>query len=267
MKRTGILLASALALGVNGQSYNPLAFSQSNDGTATTMPTNMPSMGVTTVTIDVYESCTDTTYQGSGMNTVTSTITETYCPLCTDMPNHGMDGAVASGHTTVYTTVWQELCSTGLRDKTWTVTESCTDDVPTWSSGPDYVPQGYTTTVTVCTVCGKKPTPVTLTVPCTDSPAPAGMPAAPNMATPTAAPASPADSSAAPASAANMPSPMATPACAGNGTCPSNNMTMPSSLSPYKPDSFTGSSSRQTIGKAVTIVAVACGVVFSFSLF
>lgn len=120
----------------------------------------------TYVTVDVYESCTDTT---EGTDTITSTIVETTCPLCTGMSTT-QEGQYA--HTTVYTTVWETLCSTGLGPATYTITESCTGATPSWNSGmgqPTYIPPGYTTTVTVCTVCEMQPT-VTMTVPCESTP-------------------------------------------------------------------------------------------------
>ena len=125
-----------------------------------TAQSGAPSVVYTTV--DVYMDCTDTM---EGTDTVTSTIVETTCPLCTGMTNT-QEGQYT--HTTVYTTVWETMCSTGMAPATYTITESCTGATPSWNPGigqPTYMPPGFTTTVTVCTVCEMKPT-VTMTVPC-----------------------------------------------------------------------------------------------------
>jgi hypothetical protein len=120
-----------------------------------------PGNGPQYTTVDVYESCTDTAI---GTDTVTSTVIQTTCPLCTNTHSGSMV------HITVYTTVYQTLCSTGLTDQTYTITETCTGPTPTWPSsmGPTYMPPGFTQTVTLCTVCNSQasPTSVTITVPC-----------------------------------------------------------------------------------------------------
>lgn len=87
--------------------------------------------------------------------TSTNTVTITYCSAC-DMENMGGNTI----HTTVYTTVMSDICPTAsgyMTPVTYTVTESCTTPNPTWSSGPAYVPAGFTTGVAVCTVCGDTP--------------------------------------------------------------------------------------------------------------
>jgi len=157
------LLAAASGTSAQVMSYNPLSFSQPNPGN-----------GLQYTTVDVYESCTDTAV---GTDTITSTVVQTTCPLCTSTPGGGMV------HSTVYTTVYQSLCSTGLIDQTYTVTESCTGPTPTWPSsmGPTYMPPGFTQTVSVCTVCNSQssPTHVTMTIPCTNcggGPPPTGSP-------------------------------------------------------------------------------------------
>src|SRR6185436_6113566 len=80
------------------------------------------------------------------------TVTVTTCPACTEAP-----GPITQ-HTTVYTTTFAVICPTGLSLQVYTATESCTGATPTWSSGPGYVPQGFTETVKLCTICGKNPT-------------------------------------------------------------------------------------------------------------
>ncbi|KAM0721733.1 hypothetical protein Q7P37_002658 [Cladosporium fusiforme] len=98
--------------------------------------------------------------------TYTSGITVTYCPECHDSPITSKPGP---SHTTVYTTVYQSLCSTGLVPVTYTVTEECEEPTPTWASSKgDHVPQGFTVTVKECHVCDKTPVPVTITEPCKD---------------------------------------------------------------------------------------------------
>lgn len=84
--------------------------------------------------------------------TSTNTVTVTYCHEC-EMSS--MAGNTV--HTTVYATVYTQVCPTGLTEMTYTVTESCTGATPTWSNGTGYVPQGFTTTEFVCTVCGATP--------------------------------------------------------------------------------------------------------------
>lgn len=101
------------------------------------------------------------------MITVTNGYTVTYCPECSKTPS-----AVPTppGHTTVYTTEYLSLCSTGLVPVTHTITESCTEATPTWTPGPSHLPPGFTVTVKDCTVCSgahpTKPVSVTITEPC-----------------------------------------------------------------------------------------------------
>jgi hypothetical protein len=148
-----VLLAAVLGASAQVSSYNPLSFTQPNQGD-----------GPQYTTVDVYESCTDTAV---GTDTITSTVVETTCPLCTNTPTtppSGLSGSMV--RTTVYTTVYQTLCSTGLTDQTYTVTETCTGATPTWPSsmGPSYMPPGFTQTVTVCTVCNNQASPTTVTM-------------------------------------------------------------------------------------------------------
>ncbi|KAK4997888.1 hypothetical protein LTR66_002782 [Elasticomyces elasticus] len=157
------------------------------------------------------------------MITVTNGITVTYCPLCE------MQTATPTiPHTTVYTTAYLELCSTGgMTPKVYTVTESCTEATPTWSSGPSHIPQGFTTTETVCTMCAATPVPVTLTIPCESSmaPSPTGGAAPPTGASPTAKPVTQISDG-----QVQMPGP--TPA-GGAGSAGSSVAGAPSSAPPY----------------------------------
>ncbi|KEY73120.1 hypothetical protein S7711_04870 [Stachybotrys chartarum IBT 7711] len=72
---------------------------------------------------------------------------------------------ITEGHrtTTVYTTEYEEFCSTGLRMHTYTLTEYCPPqpDCPCRSG----IPKDFYTTVTVCNNCGKAPITATLTLP------------------------------------------------------------------------------------------------------
>lgn len=130
-----------------------LAFGAALVSAQTTMAPNTTSI-ITTSMTSTYTDCTDVP---DVTLTSTNTVTVTYCSSCT------MSHGPKTDHTTVYTTVYSDVCPTGtssgmLTPVTYTVTESCTGATPTWSSGTDYVPQGFTTTVGVCTVCEGQPT-------------------------------------------------------------------------------------------------------------
>jgi hypothetical protein len=111
------------------------------------------SISYTTMTI---EDCSSMPMET--MITVTEGTTVTYCPEC--------DMTQGPGYTTVYTTTYMSLCPTGTVPATYTVTESCTGETPTWTPGPSHIPQGFTVTEKVCHVCDKTPTTVTITEPC-----------------------------------------------------------------------------------------------------
>ncbi|KIW07538.1 uncharacterized protein PV09_01499 [Verruconis gallopava] len=88
-----------------------------------------------------------------------------------------------SGHgkptaTKTSTSTYVDVCSTGLTTKTHTWTKTCYEGEDEWSTTTE-VPEGWTTTVTVCTVCGAKPTTLTLTTPAST---PAWAPAQPTGA-------------------------------------------------------------------------------------
>lgn len=99
------------------------------------------------------------------MITVTNGVTVTYCPEC-QMMTAGSGSPSSPGYTTVYTTTYMSLCPTGMVPATYTVTESCTDSMPTWTPGPSHIPNGFTVTTKQCTVCDTTPTAVTITEPC-----------------------------------------------------------------------------------------------------
>lgn len=67
-----------------------------------------------------------------------------------------------TGPTTVYVTQFPDLCSTGIKTKTYTITEHCPNEVECPGTG---VPPGFTATVEVCTTCGEIPITATVTRP------------------------------------------------------------------------------------------------------
>ena len=129
------------------------------------VPTLTSSATGSYTTIFEYDSCTST---AATVVTVTNGVTVTYCPLCPgESATFHPPAASVTTTTTVFTTVCDAFCSTGLCPTTYTVTDVCTAS-PTCSFGPSYVAPGFTQTVTVCTVCGPVPITATLTVPCSD---------------------------------------------------------------------------------------------------
>ncbi len=107
-----------------------------------------------------YDDCSTAT---SGQETETETVTSTHCSECTEMASSSF--VAAGGSFTTYTTVYKEFCSTGLQDKTYTVTESCSSPQPASAASREagYVPQGFTVTTATCHVCGPMPVVATLT--------------------------------------------------------------------------------------------------------
>lgn len=127
--------------------------------------------------------------------TVTGTIVSTYCPACTE--------GWSSGIYTTYTTVYKEWCSTGLQDKTYTVTESCSEVGQQREA--TYVPQGFTVITESCSIC-QHPTTAVITTPCSTTAASVSTPtvyAAPVV------PGAPATAPVAPAATAPASGPMA----------------------------------------------------------
>ena len=96
---------------------------------------------------------------------------------------------------TTYTTVYPDTCSTGLEEKTYTITEPCTN--PGEGRAASHLPYGFTETTVTCNVCGPTPVIATLTTP---APVPpigavgAGQTPVPAPAAPTAGGSSPAGS-------------------------------------------------------------------------
>lgn len=135
------------------------------------------SVSYTTITVDTCDSAMPET-----MVTVIGTTSVTYCPQCESAPTHAPTSK-KPGHTTVYETEYISLCPTGTVPVTYTVTESCEEETPTWTPGHDHIPPGFTTTVKQCTKgCDggspETPVPVTITEPC-DCEATSGTPLPP----------------------------------------------------------------------------------------
>ena len=135
--------------------------------------------GTTTITYSVCPTAATLT------TTLSSTLTlcpGPYCnggsPSVTLAPGQG--GYIGGGYTTVgpngestvYETIFQQTCSTGLHDVTYTIMEPC----PCTESRPaDYIPSGFNTTVATiltktCDACAESETTVTLTTPCSTGP-------------------------------------------------------------------------------------------------
>lgn len=173
MKYRYVAIAASAATGVSAQAppaYTPPAVSTP----ASSLPVAPVSSAPVSYTTVTYDDCPSQSIQT--LITVTNGITVTYCPEC----QHSISSAAPlPSHTTVYTTVYSSLCSTGLVPVTYTVTEECAEATPTWATGTakdDHVPQGFTVTVKDCHVCNKTPVPVTITEPCKDG---CGKPAPP----------------------------------------------------------------------------------------
>lgn len=77
--------------------------------------------------------------------------------------------ATSLAYSTCYETAYAYICNTGMCKKTYNVTEHCPTACPTYRPST-YVPQHFTTTVTVCNHCGPQPTTVTLTYMPTNAP-------------------------------------------------------------------------------------------------
>ncbi|EFX02735.1 hypothetical protein CMQ_2664 [Grosmannia clavigera kw1407] len=63
--------------------------------------------------------------------------------------------------TYIYTTEYENLCSTGVETKTYTITKTCDAAPCTCTAGE--VPSDFTVTVTTCTTCGAEPVTTTTT--------------------------------------------------------------------------------------------------------
>ena len=131
-------------------------------------------------------------YTGTVTGTVTDTLPCDECEMTSSTP----------GIWTTYTTVYMETCSSGLAEKTYTITESCTGE--NQSRPSSYVPSGFTVTTVECEPCEHKT--VTLPTPCTEGSAPT--PTAPGGAPSSPAPA-PATTAPPPAGPTGPPTPSA----------------------------------------------------------
>lgn len=135
---------------------------------------------------EYYDDCT-TSGGPEYTGTVTGTIVSTYCPKCTEsMISSALSlspsGSVAAplagpygspserGILSTYTTVYSQLCSTGIEPVTYTVTESCSSLGASRESS--YVPQGFVVTTVECHICQEGSTVVITTPISTPSTAP-----------------------------------------------------------------------------------------------
>nr|OQO27590.1 hypothetical protein B0A51_05220 [Rachicladosporium sp. CCFEE 5018] len=185
--------ASAQLGGYNGvtttTTTTPVAV-YSTPASSTSLATSTPSSSaapISPITSSSTQSYVTVTYDDCPSSsvptliTVTNGVTVTYCPECEMKPT----SSPVIPHTTVYTTVYSSLCSTGLVPATYTITESCTAATPSWATHSTAIPPGFTTTVKTCTVCESTPIPVTITEPC-DCEATSGVPMTQTAASTTA---------------------------------------------------------------------------------
>ncbi|KAL8851142.1 MAG: hypothetical protein Q9221_003945 [Calogaya cf. arnoldii] len=178
-------------------------------------------------TVWVTETYTDCSTAISGLATKTNTAVSTYCPHCTEgaSPGGASPGSAPTpkGPLTTYTTVYSEICSTGLQPKTYTVTEECSSlGAPRPSN---YVPAAFVVTTATCHVCAETPVVATLTTPAPMAPsaAPAGSAPSPAPAVPTnggSSPAAPSPNS--PAAPPSPDSPAAPPSPNSPANAPAN---------------------------------------------
>lgn len=129
-----------------------------------------------------------------------STVTEYYddcstISTITDTSIYTYGGSNSEKLLTTYTTVYPDTCSTGLEEKTYTITEPCTN--PGEGRAASHLPYGFTETTVTCNVCGPTPVIATLTTPAPVPPVGAvgaGQTPVPAPAAPTAGGSSPAGS-------------------------------------------------------------------------
>jgi hypothetical protein len=158
-------IAAASFAGVSAQeAYGGAAAVSSSTSSAVAVSSPMTASASQSYVTVTHDDCPSSSI--ATMITVTGNVTVTYCPECS------MAAAASSTptvpHTTVYTTVYQSLCPTGLVPATYTITEICTDATPSWATHSTDIPPGFTATVKSCTVCNAEltPVPVTITEPC-----------------------------------------------------------------------------------------------------
>jgi len=196
-----------------------LAQYSSNSTIAPTMSPTSSSNDTEYVTVTITTSaCSTNTYT----STMTGSVTETICPICTQMGQSRVPGV-----STTYTTVLDTLCPTGATPSpaTYIITEPCgtTDQL----RPSNYVPSGFTVGTVSCSCKGGS---ATLTTPMATSPtaaAPAA-PATPTM-TATAVPAgtTPASPAASPVQGYSNGTTCHECATASNGTAPVSSPIMP----------------------------------------
>ena len=180
----------------------------------------------TMTTTEFYDSCITST----GPGTVTATNTITYCPVCEAAGMNMFPG----GSITTYVTVYDATCSTGIEDKTYTITEPCPSNGLDRSAG--YIPQGFITTTAPCGCPANTPVPITQPGPALASAAaknipgpanaaptpPAGQPGPAAPVQPSGAPAAPVPTSPAGAPGAGPAGPVGPPGAPGAPGAPGN---------------------------------------------
>ncbi|PUU80712.1 hypothetical protein B9Z19DRAFT_702632 [Tuber borchii] len=99
-----------------------------------------------------------------------STKTEIYPVAVTATANQTRTRTATNlAYSTCYETAYAYICDTGMCKKTYTVTEHCPTACPTYRPST-YIPQHFTTTVSVCNHCGPQPTTVIITYMPTNAP-------------------------------------------------------------------------------------------------
>ena len=161
MKARSGVAAAAMVARVAAQAPPVYGGSVSSSATPAVSPSASLPVSYTTVTVD---DCPTSSYET--LITVTSGVTVTWCPECDHASMTTPTTPKGPGYTTTYTTTYLSLCPTGLVPATYTVTESCTDEQPTFAPGPSHIPNGFTVTVKECTACDKTQSMVTITEPC-----------------------------------------------------------------------------------------------------
>ena len=155
------------------QSINPRIAMKQTSIAAAFLAVGATAQNSTLTRTEYYNTCSIT---AGGI--VTATDIQTYCPPCEAAGMTTFPG----GSLTTYTTIYSQVCPTGLEEATYTVTEPCPSTG--LARGSSYIPQGFTVTTVPCSVCeaGKSSYPQTTPGPALAS-ALAAPPAAPAIPT------------------------------------------------------------------------------------